>query len=61
MDSSLYDVCVIGAGLWGSAAAYHLSLDPAIKVCLVGPNEPTPEVGFNCILWLYYELSSVLR
>ncbi|KAJ8029994.1 Peroxisomal sarcosine oxidase [Holothuria leucospilota] len=38
-----FDVCVIGAGLWGSAAARHLSQDPGIKVGLIGPDEPKKE------------------
>lgn len=40
----IYDVCVVGAGLWGSSAAYHLTtLIPECKVCLIGPKEPTKE------------------
>lgn len=45
MDRS-FDVCVIGAGLWGSAAARHLSQSPGMKVCLIGPEEPKKEVGW---------------
>ena len=41
----VYDVCVIGAGLWGSSAAYHASSHPDIRVCLVGPDEPKSKVG----------------
>ncbi|XP_069102955.1 peroxisomal sarcosine oxidase-like [Argopecten irradians] len=36
----MYDLCVVGAGLIGSAAARHASLQPNIRVCLVGPDEP---------------------
>lgn len=44
----IYDVCVVGAGLWGSSAAYHLTtLIPECKVCLIGPKEPTKEVTCN--------------
>ncbi|XP_071486172.1 monomeric sarcosine oxidase-like [Diadema antillarum] len=41
--STLYDICVVGAGMVGSAAAKWLSREPGIKVCLLGPQEPTPE------------------
>ncbi|XP_003724264.3 uncharacterized protein LOC100889440 [Strongylocentrotus purpuratus] len=44
MDATVqYDVCIVGAGLVGSAAARWLSNYPGIKVCLVGPLEPTKE------------------
>ena len=43
--SVLYDVCVVGAGMIGSAAARHVSKSPGLKVCLIGPKEP--EVGFG--------------
>ncbi|XP_069101909.1 peroxisomal sarcosine oxidase-like isoform X2 [Argopecten irradians] len=36
----MYDLCVVGAGMIGSAAARHASLQPNIRVCLVGPEEP---------------------
>ena len=36
-----YDVCVVGAGLIGSAAARHLvEENPDLKVALIGPGEP---------------------
>ena len=35
-----YDLCVIGAGLIGSAAARHASQNSNVKVCLIGPSEP---------------------
>ena len=41
----VYDVCVVGAGMIGSAAARHVSKSPGLKVCLIGPKEP--EVGFG--------------
>ena len=41
----MYDVCIVGAGMVGSAAAKWLSkLHGEIKVCLIGPQEPTKEV-----------------
>ncbi|XP_033725915.1 monomeric sarcosine oxidase-like [Pecten maximus] len=36
----MYDLCVIGAGLIGSAAARHASLQNNTRVCLIGPDEP---------------------
>ncbi|XP_069102650.1 monomeric sarcosine oxidase-like [Argopecten irradians] len=39
-NNTMYDLCVVGAGLIGSAAARHASLQPNIRVCLIGPEEP---------------------
>ncbi|XP_070542982.1 monomeric sarcosine oxidase-like [Ptychodera flava] len=37
----LYDLCIVGAGPMGSAAARHVTLlNPRLKVCLIGPKEP---------------------
>ncbi|XP_070542989.1 monomeric sarcosine oxidase-like [Ptychodera flava] len=37
----LYDLCIVGAGPMGSAAARHATLiDPQLKVCLIGQKEP---------------------
>ncbi|XP_071040633.1 putative sarcosine oxidase [Parasteatoda tepidariorum] len=38
-----YDLCIVGAGMFGSAAARHASVNPTLKVCLIGPEEPTEE------------------
>ncbi|XP_033634425.1 uncharacterized protein LOC117295782 [Asterias rubens] len=38
--TSVFDVCVVGAGLWGSGAAKYCSERDGISVCLVGPSEP---------------------
>ncbi|XP_782961.3 uncharacterized protein LOC577652 [Strongylocentrotus purpuratus] len=44
MEETIYDVCIIGAGMVGSAAAKWLcKLQPETKVCLIGPQEPTEE------------------
>ncbi|XP_071844573.1 uncharacterized protein [Apostichopus japonicus] len=40
MEDSKFDICVIGGGLWGSAAARYISQRDHIKVCLIGPKEP---------------------
>lgn len=39
----IYDLCIVGAGMFGSAAARHASANPGLKVCLMGPLEPTAE------------------
>ena len=44
MEEDSYDVCIIGGGLWGSAAARYVSEHPNLRVCLIGPNEPEPQV-----------------
>jgi len=36
----LYDLCVVGAGMIGSAAARHASGVGGTTVCLIGPEEP---------------------
>ena len=41
MDNSALDVIVIGAGLFGSAAAKHLALlRPDLRLALIGLGEP---------------------
>ncbi|XP_077992810.1 uncharacterized protein LOC144446844 [Glandiceps talaboti] len=40
-SKDLYDICIVGAGIMGSAAARHTTLiAPSLKVCLIGPKEP---------------------
>ncbi|XP_055948027.1 uncharacterized protein LOC129981280 [Argiope bruennichi] len=40
MQPKIFDLCIIGAGMYGSAAARHASAHSAVKVCLIGPSEP---------------------
>ncbi|GBO03345.1 hypothetical protein AVEN_223752-1 [Araneus ventricosus] len=40
MHHEVYDLCIVGAGMYGSAAARHASAHSAAKVCLIGPSEP---------------------
>lgn len=35
----LFDLCIVGAGMFGSAAARHASADSELKTCLIGPAE----------------------
>ncbi|XP_072167190.1 monomeric sarcosine oxidase-like [Diadema setosum] len=39
----IYDVCVVGAGPVGSAAARWTSSLKGVRVCLIGPAEPTEQ------------------
>ena len=49
-----YDVCVVGAGTFGSAAARHLTnLHPEKRVLLIGPSE---KKVIGCLLKLYPNL-----
>ena len=50
MADCVYDICVVGAGLWGSAAAYHIAGNPEIKMCLIGPGEPSEQVNDILVL-----------
>ena len=36
----MYDLCIVGAGLIGSAAARHASQIHGKKICVIGPTEP---------------------
>ncbi|XP_042911797.1 monomeric sarcosine oxidase [Parasteatoda tepidariorum] len=59
---ALYDLCVIGGGMFGSAAARHASANPALKVCLIGPPEPTPEeMKTRDIFSSYYDAGRITR
>ncbi|XP_023244154.1 uncharacterized protein LOC111642107 [Centruroides sculpturatus] len=40
IDMDFYHLCIVGAGMIGSATARHASADPSLKVCLIGPDEP---------------------
>lgn len=42
----VFDLVIIGAGMMGSAAAYHSSQIPGTSVCLVGPSEPKVRIDF---------------
>ncbi|XP_022106208.1 probable sarcosine oxidase [Acanthaster planci] len=42
-----FDVCIVGAGLWGSAAAKYCSARLGNSVCLIGPSEPTTKQDYD--------------
>ena len=41
-----FELCIVGAGLIGSAAARHASLILGDRVCLLGPSEPKMSIVF---------------
>lgn len=47
MDDRVYDLCIVGAGMFGTAAARHASAVAGVKVCLIGPGEPSPDERFT--------------
>lgn len=60
----MFDVCIVGAGAMGSAAAYHLSkLDPTGYHCLIGPSEPeTKEISSDrSIYGCHYDEGRITR
>ncbi|XP_022081073.1 uncharacterized protein LOC110974057 [Acanthaster planci] len=57
----LYDICIVGAGLWGSSAARHAS-KPGRKVCLIGPTEPSQEDRRFCEIFAsHYDAARAVR
>ncbi|XP_055948444.1 uncharacterized protein LOC129981571 [Argiope bruennichi] len=56
-----YDLCIIGAGMFGSSAARHASANPCLKVCLIGPEEPKiEEYNSREIFSSYYDEGRVV-
>ena len=45
----MYDVCVVGAGTMGSSAAYYLSKNTRLNICLLGPGK-----ALYCHIFLYH-------
>ena len=58
MDSTYYDLAIIGAGLIGSAAARYASIYP-IKLCVIGPEEPKVICIFSQHLYIILMKSKV--
>ncbi|CAH1255478.1 PIPOX [Branchiostoma lanceolatum] len=56
----VYDVCVVGAGMIGSAAARHASETPGARVCLVGPGEPQDRMN-RTIFGAHYDEGRITR
>lgn len=40
MSEDIYDLCIVGAGIFGCAAARYASANPSLKICLIGLEEP---------------------
>ncbi|XP_064608310.1 uncharacterized protein LOC135472636 isoform X2 [Liolophura sinensis] len=65
--ATVYDLCVVGAGLVGSAAARHATLgtgdEAKARVCLVGPLEPkTKDVtSSRTIFGCHYDEGRIIR
>jgi sarcosine oxidase len=55
-----FDVIVVGAGLWGSACARHLSAMRA-SVALVGPAEPQDAAAHNGVFASHYDEARITR
>lgn len=60
--SKIYDVAVIGAGMFGSAAAKYLSKDGA-RVAIIGPAEPQdkPSRDIQRVFGAYYDQARITR
>nr|XP_006823771.1 PREDICTED: uncharacterized protein LOC100372742 [Saccoglossus kowalevskii] len=64
MDGVVYDLCIVGAGLIGSAAARHATIiSPAAKICLIGPKEPktVEEKHGRTIFGAHYDEGRITR
>ncbi len=56
----VWDVCVIGKGLLGSAAARHLS-EMGLKVLLLGPDEPSKRSEHSGVFGSHYDSGRITR
>jgi sarcosine oxidase len=57
----VYDVAVVGAGMFGSAAAKHLSRAGA-DVAVIGPAEPDGEAAVSqCEIGAYFDEARISR
>ncbi|MBO9398078.1 FAD-binding oxidoreductase [Shimia sp. R9_2] len=54
------DVIVVGAGLWGSACARHLS-EMGLATVLVGPDEPQDASSHNGVFASHYDEARITR
>lgn len=59
---SHYDVCIIGAGMFGSAAAkYCQIINSQKKTILIGPEEPEPAVRLSASSGVLVSATGFLR
>ncbi|KAF8795751.1 hypothetical protein HNY73_000214 [Argiope bruennichi] len=62
MQLETFDLCIIGAGMYGSAAARHASSNSGVKVCLIGPGEPREdEIETREILSSHYDEGRIVH
>ena len=58
----MYDIAVVGAGLFGSAALRHLALAfPELRVCAVGPEEPKDRKTHEGVFASHYDQGRITR
>ncbi len=58
----MYDIAVIGAGLFGSAALRHLALNfPELRVCAIGPDEPKDRKSHEGVFASHYDQGRITR
>lgn len=60
VDTTMYDVIVIGKGLMGAAAARHLSAENA-RVALIGPDEPLDRATHQGVFGSHYDEGRITR
>ena len=58
----MYDIAVVGAGLFGSAALRHLAYNfPELKLCAVGPDEPADRKTHDGVFASHYDQGRITR
>lgn len=59
---TIYDIAVVGKGLIGSAAARHLTASfPALKICVIGPDEPQNRKAHMGVFASHYDQGRITR
>ena len=59
---AIYDIAVIGIGLMGSAALRHLTVScPGLRVCGVGPAEPSDRKTHQGVFASHYDQGRITR
>ena len=60
-DANAPLIAVVGAGLWGSAAARHLALAGGARVLLIGPEEPADWAAHPGVFASHYDEGRITR
>ena len=59
---AVYDIAIIGKGLMGCAALRHLTRQhPALKVCIIGPDEPPVRKTHSGVFASHYDQGRITR